>query len=752
MVDYDFKILQPSEFECLSRDLLQARENIYIESFGDGRDNGIDLRFAYSKNKTCIIQCKRYKEWKELKSCLKNEVEKVKRLAPQRYILTTSVDLTVNQKDEIINLFTPYIQETSDILGRKDLNNLLECNAEIEKNYHKLWLASTNVLNTIINKDIVNWSSFELETIEREIRLYVENKSLNEAIDILQKNHYVIISGIPGIGKTTLARMLVYTMLANGFEEFVYITDNMDDAVKMYNKEKRQIFFFDDFLGSNSFIPQSVSFENKLITFIDKIKSSNHTRFILSTREYVLSEAKTYYEKLSMSNIDIAKCTIELENYTKTIRAKILYNHLAEANIPKEYINTFLDKQGYRNIINHQNFNPRVIESIIKDQIWNKINPNDFVGKVTDFFNTPNKVWQFAFENLDIETRYALLVLCTMKSTVRLLDFEEAYRTFCVLTLKELGLKFDDVKWKQMLKVLMDCFIKIQQNNNVKLISMYNPSIADFIVSYLNDNRNTVRLLIIGTCYIEQIINLYTDCQEYAQKKNLVYIDDIVITEIEKSFNRVWREKKTCLLKDSWGHDVEMERFEYTRILLEFKTKFPKYCRHHEGFVEKLYNTDELKWETVKFDNRIKMINQLDWNLLYHKANEFISHMIKNETLDADQWLLVIETINELQIEQEVINNYFYEKLTKDLESEIDNFTYLGECDEQLDKIESLRRSLPYWACDDLAYAISLAEKRIQEDEETTEDDDWYYDSWKEQQEKEDSQIDEMFGALRNYS
>ena len=73
MLDYDFKILQPSEFECFSRDLLQAREDIFIESFADGRDKGIDLRFAYNKDKTCIVQCKRYKEWKELKGKLKEE-------------------------------------------------------------------------------------------------------------------------------------------------------------------------------------------------------------------------------------------------------------------------------------------------------------------------------------------------------------------------------------------------------------------------------------------------------------------------------------------------------------------------------------------------------------------------------------------------------------------------------------------------------------------------------------------------------
>ena len=50
MLQYDFRILQFNEFECLCRDLLQRKENNFIESFTEGRDDGIDLRFAYSKS------------------------------------------------------------------------------------------------------------------------------------------------------------------------------------------------------------------------------------------------------------------------------------------------------------------------------------------------------------------------------------------------------------------------------------------------------------------------------------------------------------------------------------------------------------------------------------------------------------------------------------------------------------------------------------------------------------------------------
>lgn len=747
MLDYDFKILQPSEFECFSRDLLQAREGIFIESFADGRDKGIDLRFAYSKDKTCIVQCKRYKEWKELKGKLKEEVEKVKRLSPQRYILTTSVDLTVKQKDVVLAMFNPFILSGMDVLGKKDLNNLLEQNPEIEKNYHKLWLASTNVLNTIINRATLNWSSFELEKIEKDIRLYVENESLNKALDVLKENHYVVISGIPGIGKTTLARMLVYTMLARGYEEFVYV-DDMDTAAKMFSKEKRQIFFFDDFLGANSFVQQSVSFENKLITFIDKVRNSKHTLFILSTREYVLSEAKAHYEKLSMSNIDIAKCTIELEYYTKTIRARILYNHLAEADIPSEYVDVFLDKRGYHAIISHQNFNPRVIESIIKEQIWETIDPNEFANKVKEFFDNPISVWQFAFEKLDVETRYTLLVLGTMGSHVRLDDFQEGYRQFCALTSLELGLKYDDVKWRLSLKVLMNCFLKIDNRNGSKLVTMYNPSIADFIVFYLNQNTTTALQIIRGACFIEQLYNVFSDNRDFAVRKNLVYVDEDSFPVIETAFKRIWNERRTCQLKDRIFYDAERDDFVETRILYDFKTKYPFFCKQYSGFAEKLYNADELTWQTVKLKHRIGLMNLLDWNHMFRGADGYIPTIIENETLDTDEWIELVETVKDLNVEDEVLNDSFYDKLDDDLKSEISGFSDQGECDEEFKKVESLKKLLPDWKWYDVYGEIDDAEKRIKEDEDEA---DYYddYEQWRSQSEKEDAQIDEMFGALR---
>ena len=297
MPDYDFLNLSPPEFEDLTRDLLQKHFNITLESFTSGRDNGIDLRYSSSANNDLIIQCKRYKDYNSLFSNLKKEKTKLQSLSLKKYIIATTVGLTPNQKDKILKLFNPYIRNKSDILGRNDLNNLLSIFPEIEKQHFKLWLSSTSILEKILHSKILNQSNFEEEIIKDTINVYVDNESYNNANKIIKEKKYVIISGIPGIGKTTLARILVYHYLANGFEQFVFLSGSIDEGYKIYKEGVKQIFLFDDFLGTN-FLDNKLSNneEQRIVKFIEKVSRSKDKIIILTTREYILAQAKQKYD------------------------------------------------------------------------------------------------------------------------------------------------------------------------------------------------------------------------------------------------------------------------------------------------------------------------------------------------------------------------------------------------------------------------------------------------------------------------
>ena len=154
MPNHDFQTLSAKEFEELSRDLLQEEISVSFESFKQGKDRGIDLYHALSKSKKIIVQAKHWFKsgYPKLRShLLKEELEKVKKLNPTRYILTTSVSLSLQNKEELVGILHPYIHSTSDIFGKDDLNNLLGKFPKIEELHYKLWLSSSNVLRAIIN-------------------------------------------------------------------------------------------------------------------------------------------------------------------------------------------------------------------------------------------------------------------------------------------------------------------------------------------------------------------------------------------------------------------------------------------------------------------------------------------------------------------------------------------------------------------------------------------------------------------------
>ena len=606
MTDYDFLILQYNEFEHLTRDLLQKKENVYVESFTPGKDGGIDLRFAKVKGENTIVQAKRVKDYASLKRALLKEVSKVKALKPDRYIISTSVGLTPSNKTEIEAIFNPYILSTEDILGREDLNNLLGQNHDIEKQYYKLWLGSSAVLEDILNKRINNWSAIEMEAIRREVSTYVMNKSFDDALEILNKNRYVVISGIPGIGKTTLARMLVNYLLSEGYDEFVKL-EGISDAAQKLQEGKKQIFFFDDFLGSTFFQNDEKGFDQKLVAFIGKVKYENDKVFILSTREYILAEAKQTYDVFSTKNIELAKCVLDLSDYTESIRAEILYNHLAMADLPLPYVRALLAKRSYLSIIRHSNFNPRIIETFLNSKLYLKVGPNEFVAKFRDFFDRPYAVWELAFRQLKPIAQYALLVRMSMgDKPVLLSDWFVATKQFVQGTEKELHLTINEQDWKDILKIIEGTFIITRYKDGEYLAVYQNPSVYDFLLEWIKNLNDIQELIIRESYFVEQLYKAFSDIGypsffDYGRVK----INESVKTILEHTFERHVKELHFCTLKDS-GTIPQKERQDIMDFVLNFERSFSGIYKKKPELLKGIATQDLLE------DTRIPLYKRMD--------------------------------------------------------------------------------------------------------------------------------------------
>jgi hypothetical protein len=513
MADYDLTVFSPDEFEEFSRDLLQEKLGVFIESFKTGKDGGIDLRFGRDKSKKVIVQAKRYKNYSSLMTNLKKEVSKVQKLNPSRYVITTTAGLSPHNKDVIRDLFAPYIDSTEDILGRNDLLNLLSQSSKVEEKYFKLWITSTTILNKVLHSKIYNQSKFELDEIKRQARIYVQNPSFYKAGKILEDHRYIIISGIPGIGKTTLSRMLTLSLLSKGYEEFIYLSDNIDDGYSYFKEESRQIFLFDDFLGKNFFDAVTLQKnDDKIVKFINKIKSSPDKILILATREYILNQAKEVYEAFKIHDIEIAKCTLDLSSYTKISKAKILYNHLFHGEIPDVHLDNLLQEHKYQKLIDHPNYSPRIIEAFIGQKIWNRCKPEDFYKVLKGLFDFPDSVWLYSFENsLDKFSQYVLLVLATLGTPVLLDDLDTAVGEFFKNNGPKLLTHYDSVKFMKSIRELENTFIKTQSDDKgVVAVEYQNPSIYDFLVKYLSDKKSIIENLIGSFKFTDQFHNIFS--------------------------------------------------------------------------------------------------------------------------------------------------------------------------------------------------------------------------------------------------
>ncbi len=751
MSNYDFQNLSFIEFESIVQDLLQKQLSLRLECFTEGKDGGIDLRHSKNIDNDIIVQCKKYKNFSSLFCNLKKEAVKVKKIKPLRYILATSVGLTPLQKNKIVNIFKPFITKNEDILGRNDLNNLLGIYDDIEKKHLKLYLPSVGVLKKILHSKVYNQSQFEKDKIEETIKVYVENQSFNEAVEIINRNKFVIISGIPGIGKTTLARMLSYYFLANNFDEFVFLSDDIDSGYESYLENKKQIFLFDDFLGRN-FLESKLlkNEERKIIDFIIRISKSNNKILILTTREYILNQAKNYFEDFDTFDWKNTKCILDLSKYTRKIRAKILYNHIYFSNLPSMYIDNILKNKNYIKIIDHRNYNPRIIENIIEKGGWKNIENSQFYDYFKKCLDYPETIWKHTFDNQIYEmSRILLMIIATTGSPVFISDIKLAIQNFIKVNKENYSIPYTESNFKKCLKELENTFIitNVDARGNHR-IEFQNPSIYDFLIKYIQENSDIFTDLIKSFIFFNQftIFSIKESAGKIKLNNNIfdLYLEKIVsnfekldrstlirVVDSSNEKNNYWEKRNN---RNLYKIDEILKEFEYEKIKDFIKDKINNYDfknisseeqQHFINILKKVKNTEELKIDEI--------ISGIFDNLTFV---DDVINFIELKKIKPTEFIIFWEKIN--------IN-----KIKSIITEEIQ---YTGEEDKEylLSRIEEIQSNvdLPIGSIVD-SLKEDIEENRIAKEEKWKEIDPSDLPSYYEDSDNDEDEITDIFESLK---
>lgn len=475
--------LSPPDFEDLCRDILQAESGQRFSAFGAGADGGVDGRHSKGPQST-VLQCKHYlnSTFSQLKSALKKEVPKIDLLKPSRYILVTSQSLTPARSDELASVLGDRLKQPGDILGAEDIEAALRRHPDIEKAHLKLWMASTAVLEKVLHSGLEAHTAATKAEILDELRVYVRNPSFDAAFEKLEKHRVLVVSGPPGVGKTTLAKMLTYHYLNDGWQ-FCAIK-SLDDGFAKLDEEKQTIFFFDDFLGQIELDRQAlVQRDGQLARFVKRVRASKNARFILTTRAHIFEEARRLSDYMDEDRFQISKFLLDVGQYTRSIKARILFNHLAASDLTGDHIKALLQGDWLKKIVDHQNYNPRLIAHVAAEcpEDLDKAAYPTFAFKVLE---NPAPIWAKAYRSLSMRCQNLLVALYfgnQYHQSIGVLreNFNAMHNKIC----EHYSQPSKPEDFEEALKSLESGFVAISGQQ----VRFVNPSVRDFLKAHLSD-------------------------------------------------------------------------------------------------------------------------------------------------------------------------------------------------------------------------------------------------------------------------
>lgn len=513
MSDYDFSTINSNEFEKLVCDLLNTDSSLtkdnYFRNFKRGKDQGIDLLLSTMDNeKEVVVQVKHYlkSSFSTLKSKLaKEEVPKVNKLKPQKYLFVTSQELSLLNKQQIKEIFSPHIKNILDIYGREDLNNLLQKNKHIEERHFKLWLSSTIAIQKIHHyKFFGRQNEFQENVIKQKLRLFVVTREHFQAIETLENNHFLIITGEPGVGKTTLSEILIYRYISKNYELFVIYDDIREIEQTLRDDESKQIFYFDDFLGhTQAEIQKSKSAETYLLKIISRIENSKNKFLILNTRKFILNSFLDESERFRNFNPLKAETNVELCSYSYGAKRRMLDNHINEFQLSSDKIEIL--KELAFLICNHKNFSPRYLEFFSNNHHIGNLNKSSYRSFIIENLENPKKIWEHAYsKQISDNERFLLNSLYSLNSRSSKKHLELAFNSRIEYEVKKNNHLKSSNPFYDSFKILNNGFITNFNHIDYIEINFINPSLEDFLRYYINNNYLELTRILSSSISIDQ--------------------------------------------------------------------------------------------------------------------------------------------------------------------------------------------------------------------------------------------------------
>jgi hypothetical protein len=364
----------------------------------------------------------------------------------------------------------------------------------------------------------------------------------------------------------------------------------------------------------------------------------------------------------------------------KLDKAKILYNHIWFGSLNNDLIAEIYEDKRYLKIIEHSNYNPRLISFITDAYRLTAISKNTYWDYIQNTLNRPKDIWKNVIEiQLDTECRHVIVGIVLHGKSIQ----ETVLKNY-INRLKSNYKKFDNTKsTDSIIRLLVGALINRNQRPDLEpYYDLFNPSIGDYIIaeyfdqpkymayqiSYLKTEEALFNLI---NLYRSKIItqNNFRECCN----KIFKYIKEDNDNHLENKFYS----KLLSILIDHSIQILHFNQYLATLVNLFFETdekvlnysqfKIVKYCLEKELINDenKITNCSEHCLEYEIYDNEdlalisdiLDLYDSPDYlnKLLKETVIEFISDTLKNNVIEEG---IYSDIFNEEEIDYAPLYHY----------------------------------------------------------------------------------------------
>ena len=212
-------------------------------------------------------------------------------------------------------------------------------------------------------------------------------------------------------------------------------------------------------------------------------------------------------ERLRQAGLDADRVMLSMPRYTTRQRAQILYNHVYFSDLPDTHIAALLEDDFYREIVQHQRFNPRIIEWMASHQRIRNVPVAKYKMFIRRLLDNPLEIWRHAYEEeLSDSARSLLLTLWSFEGKTGMPLLRKAFLKLHAHRAQKYRLTCTPQDFNRALRELGGSFARPGENSGLEIAD---PSVLDLISEVLREAPENVVDLLVGAALFNQIERLW---------------------------------------------------------------------------------------------------------------------------------------------------------------------------------------------------------------------------------------------------